>query len=269
MWQDFIETLFKGTPYEMQVIGTPETVKSLTQKKLLDYYNKFYHPENMVLVVVGDIQLDKVEELSKKYFSLKRDVEVGIGYDGSKKVNMKSDVNKTFYANVNVEYAVLGFSTGPQTTDTVYADEVLSEILSGGEYSLLNEILKDEKNAAHLGDIIIATLPASYISDIRVRIDTFRRLAMAGTPDEVRVVKEAMEDRFGALPPEATAFCAIAELRCIAEAHGIVELATEAGTIRARRRRGDFVKIGVNFPRLSSLDPQKRFRELRDFLLRQ
>ncbi len=146
MWQDFIETLFKGTPYEMQVIGTPKTVKSLTQKKLLDYYNKFYHPENMVLVVVGDIQLDKVEELSKKYFLLKRDVDAGIGYNGSKKVNMKSNVSKTFYADVNVEYAVLGFSTGPQTIDTVYADEVLSEILSGGEYSLLNEILKDEKN---------------------------------------------------------------------------------------------------------------------------
>lgn len=146
-----------------------------------------------------------------------------------------------------------------------------SNLPESGAKDMRNEyqILKDEKNAAHLGDIIIATLPASYISDIRVRIDTFRRLAMAGTPDEVRVVKEAMEDRFGALPPEATAFCAIAELRCIAEAHGIVELATEAGTIRARRRRGDFVKIGVNFPRLSSLDPQKRFRELRDFLLRQ
>lgn len=146
-----------------------------------------------------------------------------------------------------------------------------SNLPESGAKDMRNEyqILKDEKNAAHRGGVISATLPASYISDVRVRIDAFRRLAMAGTPDEVRVVKESMADRFGALPPEATAFCAIAELRCIAEAHGIVELETEAGTIRARRRRGDFVKIGVNFPRLASLDPQKRLRELRDFLLRQ
>lgn len=131
------------------------------------------------------------------------------------------------------------------------------------------QILKDEKNAAYLGEVIVATLPADYISDIRVRIDAFRRLAMAGTPDEVRTVEESMADRFGKLPPEAKAFCAVAELRCIAEAHGIVELETEAGAIRARRRRGDFVKVGVNFPRLSSLEPDKRLRELRDFLLRQ
>lgn len=146
-----------------------------------------------------------------------------------------------------------------------------SNLPESGAKDMRNEyqILKDEKNAAHLGDVIVATLPADYISDVRVRIDTFRRLAMAGTPDEVRVVEESMEDRFGKLPPEARAFCMIAELRCVAEAHGIVELETEAGTIRARRRRGDFVKIGVNFPRLSSLDSIKRLWELRDFLLRQ
>ena len=130
-------------------------------------------------------------------------------------------------------------------------------------------ILKDEENAAGVGEIIVATLPAEYIADIRVRIDAFRRLATAGTPDEVRAVAESMEDRFGKLPPEARAFCAVAELRCVAEAHGIVELETEAGAIRARRRSGDYVRVGANFPRLSSLDPFRRLRELRDFLLRQ
>ena len=130
-------------------------------------------------------------------------------------------------------------------------------------------ILKDEENAAAVGEIIVATLPAEYISDIRVRIDAFRRLATTGTPDEVRALAESMEDRFGKLPPEARAFCAVAELRCVAEAHGIIELETEAGAIRARRRSGDYVRVGANFPRLSSLDPFRRLRELRDFLLRQ
>lgn len=146
-----------------------------------------------------------------------------------------------------------------------------SKLPESGAKDARNEyqILKDEKNAAYRGEEIVATLPAEYIADVRVRIDAFRRLAMAGTPDEVRVVEESMADRFGKLPPEAKAFCALAELRCVAEAHGIVELETEAGVIRAKRRRGDYVKIGANFPRLSALDPLERLRELRDFLLRQ
>lgn len=145
-----------------------------------------------------------------------------------------------------------------------------SQLPDSGAKDARNEyqILKDEKNAAFVGKTIVATLPAAYIADVRVRIDAFRRIALAGTPEEVRDVEESLADRFGALPPEAKAFCALAELRCLAESRGIVELETEAGAIRARRRRGDFVRVGVNFPRLSALSPLKRLRELRDFLLR-
>lgn len=130
------------------------------------------------------------------------------------------------------------------------------------------EILKDEQNAKFKGAEIIATIPAEYVSDVRVRIDVFRKLALAGTPEEVREAAESMEDRFGKMPLPARAFCEIAELRCLAEAHGIVDLLTEAGQIKARRRNGEYIRVGVNFPRLQCLDPIKRLRELRDFLKR-
>lgn len=130
------------------------------------------------------------------------------------------------------------------------------------------EILKDEQNAKFKGAEIMATIPADYVSDVRVRIDTFRRVAVAGTPEEVREVAAAMEDRFGKMPPPARAFCTIAELRCLAEARGIVDLVTEAGQIKARRRNGEYIRVGVNFPRLQQVAPLKRLRELRDFLLR-
>lgn len=130
------------------------------------------------------------------------------------------------------------------------------------------EILKDEQNAQFKGAEIIATIPAEYVSDVRVRIDAFRKLALAGTPEEVREAAESMEDRFGKMPPAARAFCEIAELRCLAEARGIVDLVTEAGQIKARRRNGEYIRVGVNFPRLQQIAPLKRLRELRDFLKR-
>ncbi len=130
------------------------------------------------------------------------------------------------------------------------------------------QILKDEQDEKFKGDEIVATIPAEYIGDVRVRIDAFRRLAMAGTPDEVHEAVAAMEDRFGPLPPEAKAFCDIAEIRCIAEERGVVNLETEAGRIKARRPNGEYVKVGVNFPRLEEIAPLKRLRELRAFLLK-
>lgn len=146
MWQDYIETLFDGTPYQREVIGTPETVTALNREKLMEYYNKYYHPKNMTLVVVGDIEEKEALRLAKKYFSKTRDVEPGKAYNGSDKMTFEKKETKEFQADVNVEYSVMGFPVGKQDIKTVYANEVLSEILSGGEYSLLNETLRDEKN---------------------------------------------------------------------------------------------------------------------------
>lgn len=130
------------------------------------------------------------------------------------------------------------------------------------------EILKDEQNARFKGKEILATIPSGYISDVRVRIDVFRKLALAGTPEEVRETAEALEDRFGKMPLPARVFCEMAELRCLAEARGIVDLVTEAGAIKARRCNGEYIRVGVNFPRLQQIAPLKRLRELRDFLKR-
>ncbi len=128
-------------------------------------------------------------------------------------------------------------------------------------------ILKDEADDKFRGNKIFATVPENYIGDTRVRIDVFRKLALAGTPEDVEEVKKSLEDRFGPFPRELSAFCKIAEIRCLAEAKGIVNLTTEAGRIKARRPNGEFIKIGVNFPILEEISPLKRLRELKNFLL--
>ncbi len=154
MWQDLQATLFAGTPYFRQVIGTEETIMGYTRQEIVDYYNKYYHPENMTLVMVGDIDESRAFELAEKYFNQTRDVAVGKGYKGENKVTFTKPVTKHFTADVNVDYAVFAFPTDMQKIETVYAEEVLSEILSGGEYSLLNEIIKNQNNTAiYVSDI--------------------------------------------------------------------------------------------------------------------
>lgn len=144
MWQDLQETLFKGVPYERQVIGTSESVSALTKEQIDDYYNGFYHPQNMTLIIAGDIEKNRAVELAEKYFLQERSVPMGRMYNGENKALFDAPVNKRFTADVNVDYGVIAFPVGRQNIETVYADEALSEILSGGEYSLMNEILKNK-----------------------------------------------------------------------------------------------------------------------------
>ena len=64
------EFAMRGTlmPQRMP-IGTDETLQKADRKQLKQYYDQWYRPENMTLVVVGDFKPAEVEGLVKKAFS--------------------------------------------------------------------------------------------------------------------------------------------------------------------------------------------------------
>lgn len=72
---DFFSHIFKGTPYENRMpIGLDEVIKNANRETFLDFYKSNYRPENMTLVVVGDIDENAVMAEAKKYFeNLKAD----------------------------------------------------------------------------------------------------------------------------------------------------------------------------------------------------
>jgi zinc protease len=64
------ENALQGTLLaEREPIGEVETIKAATSDSLRNFYDKWYRPENMTLVVVGDIERNEVEQLVKKSFT--------------------------------------------------------------------------------------------------------------------------------------------------------------------------------------------------------
>ena len=61
---DAIERLFlAGTAYEgRDPIGTSEAIESMTPEPLRRFYDAWYRPDNAALVVVGDIDVDDIEQ---------------------------------------------------------------------------------------------------------------------------------------------------------------------------------------------------------------
>ena len=62
------EHIFKGTAFEKNVIGTEETIKNITLEKLKKHYEKFFIPENMFIIITGNITLEEAEKLVYKCF---------------------------------------------------------------------------------------------------------------------------------------------------------------------------------------------------------
>ena len=69
MQEDALPTIYKGTKYEDCLpIGSMDVVDNFAYQDLRDYYQKWYRPDLQAVVVVGDIDVDKVEKKIKRLF---------------------------------------------------------------------------------------------------------------------------------------------------------------------------------------------------------
>lgn len=61
--------LFHGSRYADRLpIGTPESISAMDRDALLSFYRKWYRPELMAVVAVGDFEPSRVEALVRKHF---------------------------------------------------------------------------------------------------------------------------------------------------------------------------------------------------------
>lgn len=68
-WRVFfnlLNALYVDHPVKIDIAGTVESISKITKEELYKCYNTYYHPSNMVIVVVGDVEpqaiFDMVEE---------------------------------------------------------------------------------------------------------------------------------------------------------------------------------------------------------------
>ncbi|HEY1849113.1 MAG TPA: transcription-repair coupling factor [Opitutaceae bacterium] len=133
--------------------------------------------------------------------------------------------------------------------------------------------LKDAEDEASGAPIerVQARIPSSYVAETRLRIDLYRRLAMAGSQADVRKIAEEVADRFGKPGPEMRTLLLVTEIRVAAEQKGIISVESESNRLKCLRgsgQRDDWVRIGTRFPRLTAPRAHLRLKEIIAFLNR-
>ncbi len=118
-------------------------------------------------------------------------------------------------------------------------------------------------------DRIQARLPVEYIAETRLRIDFYRRLAMAGTASQVKEIEAELRDRFGKFGETVRALLLVTEIRTRAEQKGILSVESHGSRLKCLRnsgRRDDFIQLSNRFPRLTAPPPLARLKEVIPFL---
>ena len=61
-------TLYQNHPYRIPVIGWMHEMEQLNREEAIDFYKRYYAPNNAILVVAGDVEPEKVRELAEKTY---------------------------------------------------------------------------------------------------------------------------------------------------------------------------------------------------------
>ena len=74
--RQFLETMFQVHPNRLRAAGSIASIKQLSRKDVLDCYQRYCAPNNMVVGIFGDIQTERVQDLTQKYFGAFLPVEI-------------------------------------------------------------------------------------------------------------------------------------------------------------------------------------------------
>lgn len=145
LFENVMKASYQKYPYKRPIIGYENTVKSFKRDHLLNFLNQFYTPENITLIVVGNLQEENLFSLINKYFTSlpKRNLKkAAFPKEPYTKVPtllwIERPVKEGYFA-----FTLPGASF--RDDDAPYLD-LLAEILGGGESSRLYLRLKRELN---------------------------------------------------------------------------------------------------------------------------
>jgi zinc protease len=211
MHQASLAALFWNHPYRRHPAGWKSEILSLTKADALDFYHKWYAPNNAWCVIVGDIGVEKAKSLAETYFGSLPPKELPQLFSPAEPSHFNETTRLTLRherlssAQVSLIYGIPDIFQ--KQKDKEYALEILAEILGGGSQSRLSQALEEEQKivppsgvkatyvrmADPLGFIISAhPLYLTDLPNLEMALDgEVRRLLARGvTEEELKKAKE-------------------------------------------------------------------------------
>ncbi len=150
----FEQMFYAGSPLGREVIGTRETVKSMTIQNFQDHLHKWYGLHNIVVMVVGDAEvvekadlLDQVSQMFSKGEVLKRSKPASL--DVTKNPIGQESRVKVEYKKTEQAHFVIGFPGIKRMDPDRYALSVLSTALGGNMSSRLFTEVREKRGLCY------------------------------------------------------------------------------------------------------------------------
>lgn len=131
---------FSDTYLEYGIIGWMEDISNISTAELQNHYQRYYSPNNALVVVSGDVEAEAVKKLAQKYYSNFKPAE--IERKNFEFPEQKTEKEYTVKLNTNIPYALQLYQIPAADNLDLTAVEIFLDILANNQSSRLKEKLQ-------------------------------------------------------------------------------------------------------------------------------
>jgi zinc protease len=139
---------FTEHPYRWDVLGKDEHIRNATEEDIKSFHNMFYVPNNAVLVITGDIDIEETKKLVEKYFGDIPRGEHQIRRPTVVEPYLHAEIRDTVFDNITLPAVIQSYRIPASGADDYYAVEMLGSLLSRGQSSRLHRRLVNQERKA-------------------------------------------------------------------------------------------------------------------------
>ena len=176
LWDALFSTAFREHPYRQPIIGHRDVFSAVTHEDLVNYYRARYVPNNLVVVVVGDIDVAATRAAVEHHFGAAPRVKLAPVLVPSEPLQLAARAEHRF-EKVETTRAALAWPIPGLTHDDAPVLDLLAMVLGSGDSSVLWQDIREKTGLVHTIDASSWNPGTSGLFCISFTSDADKRLA--------------------------------------------------------------------------------------------
>ena len=178
LWDSLFATAFREHPYRQPIIGHKDVFSAVTREDLLKYYHARYVPNNLVVVIVGDIDVAATKAAVELHFGAAPRVRLAPVLVPAEPLQLAPrDLHR--FEEVELSRGALSWPIPGLTHADAPMLDLLATVLGGGDSSVLWQEIREKTGLVHSIDASSWNPGSSGLFCIGYTADAAKRVAAA------------------------------------------------------------------------------------------
>lgn len=142
----FDQTFWAGDSLGEPILGTKETVSSITRREILDYVSRFYSPERLIIAAAGNVDHDLLVDYFRTFFESLPSKDNG---SPVRPIPLTTPTVSSYPKELEQVHLCLGAQASSVSGKRRFAEAIFNTILGGNMSSRLFQEIREKRGLAY------------------------------------------------------------------------------------------------------------------------